>query len=113
MMNGGMHVDTSVIVITRDELPYLRDTLVVLGQTLGDEAGEYIVVDDGSQDGTKEWLAGIDAVRLIHHTEKKGWMSSLNEGINIAHGKHILVLRGGDADAPYYVDATESRIRGG
>lgn len=95
MMNGGMYVDTSVIVITRDELPYLRDTLVVLGQTLGDEAGEYIVVDDGSQDGTKEWLAGIDAVRLIHHTEKKGWMSSLNEGINIAHGKHILVLRGG------------------
>lgn len=74
-------MDTSVVIITRDELPLLQDTLAVLGQTLGDEAGEYIVVDDGSQDGTAAWLAAVDAVRLIHHAEKKGWMASLNEGI--------------------------------
>lgn len=88
-------MDTSVVIITRDELPLLQDTLAVLGETIGDAAGEYIVVDDGSKDGTADWLAAVEAVRLIHHTEKKGWMDSLNEGIASAHGESILVLRGG------------------
>lgn len=88
-------MNTSVVIITRDELPQLQDTLQVLGQTIGDEAGEYIVVDDGSQDGTAEWLAAVDAVQLIHHTEKRGWMAAIRAGIDSAHGENILVLRGG------------------
>lgn len=71
-------MDTSVVIITRDELPLLQDTLAVLGETIGDAAGEYIVVDDGSKDGTADWLAAVEAVRLIHHTEKKaGWPRSM------------------------------------
>ena len=90
-----MNVSTSVVILTRDELPQLQQTLTVLADTVGDDACEYIIVDDGSHDDTSAWLSEVDAVHLIHRLEPHGWMAAMNSGIREAHGDSILVIRAG------------------
>jgi glycosyltransferase involved in cell wall biosynthesis len=58
--------------------------------------GEIVVADNGSQDGSAEIAADLDA-RVIHVAEK-GYGSALLGGIKAARGKYIIM---GDADDSY------------
>jgi len=58
--------------------------------------GEIVVADNGSQDGSPEIAADLDA-RVIHVAEK-GYGSALLGGIKAARGKYIIM---GDADDSY------------
>lgn len=61
---------------------------------------EVIVVNDGSQDKTKEKVAPFlgDSLRLIEHERNKGYGAALKTGIN--HAKHPWILIT-DADGTY------------
>src|SRR5215211_515840 len=61
-----------------------------------DVAGEVVVADNGSTDGSPEIAASLGA-RVIHVAEK-GYGSALLGGINAARGKYIIM---GDADDSY------------
>jgi len=58
--------------------------------------GEIVIADNGSQDGSPEIAADLDA-RVIHVAEK-GYGSALLGGIRSARGKYIIM---GDADDSY------------
>jgi glycosyltransferase involved in cell wall biosynthesis len=72
----------------------------ILGQCFRDF--ELIVLDDGSVDGTRAVLAQYaDArLRVIHHETNRGLISSLNEGIDAAHGKYIARMDADDVAHP-------------
>src|SRR6476660_2754599 len=54
----------SIILPTYDRLPLLRDAVAsVLAQTVQD--WELFVVDDGSTDGTVEWLESLGDPRIV------------------------------------------------
>lgn len=54
---------------------------------------ETIVVDNGSTDGTAEWLAGHHPdVRLVRLPENRGFAAAVNEGIATARGELIALL---------------------
>ena len=59
-------------------------------------AGEVVIADNGSTDGSPEIAAGLDA-RVIHVAEK-GYGSALLGGIKAARGRWIIM---GDADDSY------------
>ena len=74
----------------------------ILGQTLREF--EFLVIDDGSKDGTAEILGGYASrdrrVRVVRH-ENKGRVTSLNVGIGLATGKYIARMDADDVAMPY------------
>lgn len=77
-------------------------------QTLGD--WELVVVDDGSRDGTGEWLQERfreDArIRLVR-TEEKGIVSALQTGCEMAGGRYVARM---DADDVMVADRLEKQL---
>ena len=64
-------------------------------------ADEVVLVDDGSMDGTRDILAGMDGsgnVRVILHEKNQGKGGAVRTGMNAARGEIMLIQ---DADLEY------------
>lgn len=103
--NEGFNMKPKVSVITpaynrKDLIP--RTVASVLDQSLADI--EYIVVDDGSEDGTRELLASISdsRLRLLVHpgNANKGQAASINLGLAEARGEYIVIVDSDDLLGP-------------
>ncbi len=57
---------------------------------------EYIVVDNGSTDGSLEWLRSSGEIKLIENGENVGASAARNQGTRVANGKYIIYM---DSDA--------------
>jgi glycosyltransferase involved in cell wall biosynthesis len=80
----------SVVLPTRDRIDLVPRALgTVLAQTGVDL--ECIVVDDGSTDGTREWLATLDDPRVVVVATEGGLGPSAarNRGIAVARGRFV------------------------
>lgn len=87
----------SVVLPVCNGMPYIEEAVVsILGQTFADL--ELVVIDDGSNDGTFEYLSGLTdrRVRLIRHDANRGIVASLNEGLEAAKGRYIARMDGDD-----------------
>src|SRR3989442_1674997 len=73
----------------------------VLAAHLPVESVELIVVDDGSTDGTREWLVSQtwpESVRILLHERNRGKGAALRTGLSAANGTYATVM---DADLEY------------
>jgi GT2 family glycosyltransferase len=96
-----------VLIPTLDRLPVLQRTLATLGsQELDGIDAEVVVVDNGSGDGTLEWLcaeaSGFPAPLTALSEPRGGAAAARNAGLAAATGRLILLLgddvRPGDPD---------------
>jgi hypothetical protein len=98
----------SVVIITKDEQPRLRLSLIALNrQTVEWQSdAEVIIVDDGSHVpvGTAEIPQGPLQPRLIRHDESKGRSASRNAGAALARGRRLLFLDGDVLMSPRSVE---------
>ncbi|HWC97349.1 MAG TPA: glycosyltransferase [Candidatus Sulfopaludibacter sp.] len=79
----------SVIVITRNEGAELAATVENLRSTLPDARRELIVVDDGSTDGSADFLEGVRDV-LLFRSEGLGVAKARNFGASQATGDAVV-----------------------
>lgn len=89
----------SVITPSFNRVDLLPATLnSVLSQ--GYEQLEYLIVDDGSTDGTWEWLNCVDdpRVKVFSHPDRKnrGQAASINLGLRYARGRYVVILDSDD-----------------
>jgi GT2 family glycosyltransferase len=86
----------SVVVVTYDGLPFNRLCLETVLAHSADVELELIVVDNGSGDGTPEYLtrlAGADArVRVLLNGRNAGFAAACNQGLGLADGEHLVLL---------------------
>jgi len=99
----GAFPKASVIVVTFDNLAFSRLCVASLLANTEYPNWELIVVDNGSTDGTPEFLRGVAGrhrnVRLVFNEENRGFGPANNQGLAIAEGE-ILVLLNNDTLVP-------------
>jgi glycosyltransferase involved in cell wall biosynthesis len=89
----------SVIIPVYNEVGNIEEILRRVKAT--NKADEILVVDDGSQDGTRDILKnldGKDTVRVILHEKNQGKGAAVRTGMDSARGEILLIQ---DADLEY------------
>jgi glycosyltransferase involved in cell wall biosynthesis len=105
--------DVSVIIGAYEAMPYLVECLAsVEAQTIGPARLEVIAVDDGSTDGTGEYLEEFAArapmpVTVIHQENSGGPSGPRNVGLAKAAGRYVFFL---DADDRLGPEALERMV---
>jgi GT2 family glycosyltransferase len=56
------------------------------------EAFELVMVDNGSTDGTLDYLENVTQSRIIKNSENRGFAAGNNQGMAVAQGDYILLL---------------------
>ncbi|WP_437193296.1 glycosyltransferase [Planctomicrobium sp. SH527] len=82
---------TSIILVTYNQLPHTQACLNSI-RLVTDEPYEIIVVDNGSTDGTVDFLRADLHLRLIENGCNRGFPAAANQGIQAAQGEQILLL---------------------
>lgn len=98
LKTDGTRTELSILMPCLNEAETLATCIKKAQKALEDlqVAGEVIIADNGSTDGSPEIAAGLGA-RVIHVAEK-GYGNALLAGIKAARGKYIIM---GDADDSY------------
>ncbi len=98
----------TIIIPSHNQLSLLKNVLRSLeNQTWASDQFEVIVVDDGSNDGTGEYLrsySGKLQLRPVFHTEAKGRSGARNAGLRIVTGDPIILLDGDMEVVPEFVE---------
>src|SRR5262245_38451575 len=92
---------TSIVIVTQDQLEYTRLCLASIFASTP-EPYELIVVDNGSSDGTPDYLKGIGNCKegtnrpvrttIAMNPENRGFPAAANQGIGAATGQQIVLL---------------------
>lgn len=83
----------SIIIPVWNCLELTRNCLTALSQIKDQPEYEVIIVDNGSTDGTKEFLAELQGdVHIIGNVENLGFAKACNQGAAAARGKYFVFL---------------------
>jgi len=92
--------EVSVVIPTHNRLPVLTEVLSALVRQEGAPPFEAVVVDDGSTDGTSEWLRSrtFDLALRVFTQENRGPAAARNTGVAVSAGRWVAFL--GDDTVP-------------
>lgn len=95
----------SIVIPSYNHLHYLpRAVNTALDQTFDDI--EVIVVNDGSTDGTQQWLDAFRHPKLrVIHQENGGPAEAINTGMRAAAGEYVTWMSADNYCANYFVEA--------
>lgn len=89
-MNNNENPGCSIVVATYNLLPYLKRTIQSLLE-LNHDPFEIIIVNDGSSDGTRQYLDSLNdsRIKVIHNELNIGTCKSRNKGIAAARYEYL------------------------
>lgn len=82
---------TSIIIVTFNQLPFTRECLDSI-RIRTDEPYELIFIDNGSTDGTPDYLRTIPGATVICNADNRGFAQAVNMGLAVCRGEQILLL---------------------
>lgn len=95
----------SIIILTYNKLDYTKNFIESLYKYTKDF--ELIIVDNGSTDGTVEYLKTKPEIKLILNKENQGFSKGNNQGIEAAEGEYIGFLNNDILLYPNWFEACE------
>jgi glycosyltransferase involved in cell wall biosynthesis len=91
--------EISAVITTHNRLERLQLAIDSV-RNQSRKPSEIIVVDDGSTDGTTQWLARQAGIKSIFHPQTKGISATRNAGIAAANGEWVAFLDDDDTWLP-------------
>jgi GT2 family glycosyltransferase len=92
----GLYPKMSIIIVTFNNLEYTKSCLESIFKYSRYPNYELIIVDNYSQDGTRDYLKVVQEkrgnVKIILNEKNKGFPAANNEGLKIAKGEYIVFL---------------------
>ncbi len=86
-------MDLSIVIVSWNTKDYLRDCLSSLPEGAGKISFETFVVDNGSSDGTQEFVKKeFPDVHLIANRTNRGFATANNQALRLAKGRYALLL---------------------
>lgn len=96
----------TVLITTKDRKDELKDAIESSLTLIGDV--EILVIDDGSTDGTYEFVTEhYPSVRIIRYEENLGLIEQRNNGIRLARADYVITI---DDDAVFTSPDTALRV---
>lgn len=102
----------SIIIPTFNRVELLRAALdSVAAQTFSDY--EVLVIDDGSTDGTREYIASRPEPARIRYLyqQNQGVAEARNHGLRVVHSPYVAFLDSDDLWAPEFLERTMGLLR--
>ncbi|MFD0672167.1 glycosyltransferase family 2 protein [Cohnella sp. GCM10027633] len=82
---------TSIVIATYNGIEWTRRCVdSVIRHT--SEPYEFVFVDNGSSDGTQQYLEEIPGATVIRNESNRGFAAACNQGMTAASGTHIVLL---------------------
>lgn len=99
-------MDVSIIIPLFNRLDLTRVCLETLERTTGRLRREVILVDDGSTDGTREFLRGIEGPgrRILLNDRPRGYAANNNAAARFARGRVLCLLNNDTALLPGWLE---------
>ena len=95
----------SVVIVCRNQLNALKFTLITLRDQPPAQAHEVIVVDQGSTDGTAQFLSGLadnPHLRLVSDDANEGRTAARNRGARASRGRYLMFMDPGVVVGPHW-----------
>lgn len=89
---------TSIIMLTYNHLAFNKSAIESIREHTEPETYELIVVDNGSTDGTREWLQKQEGLRLILNDVNAGFPKGCNQGMAEASPGYDILLLNNDVE---------------
>lgn len=101
------NIETTILMPVHNGLPYVKETInSILDQTY--KKFEFLIIDDGSTDGTIEYLESLDDSRIrLYKRNHSGIIASFNFGLSKVTTKYTVRI---DADDFYLPDKLQKQI---
>lgn len=100
---SGGKATVEIIIPVYNQVEYTRKCLESLRQTTR-TAASVIVIDNGSTDGTPEYLANLPALTVIRNEKNRGCAAAWNQGIAASTGEWVVVLNNDVVLTPGWLD---------
>jgi GT2 family glycosyltransferase len=104
--SSAYEIPASIVIPVWNQLEYTRSCLAALRANTADHLYEVVLIDNGSTDGTPEFLATLDGkVRVVRNSENLGFGHACNAGARIARGQYLVFLNNDTAPQPGWLEA--------
>ena len=95
----------SVIIPVHNQLAFTLECLKSIAWSAPATPFEVLVVDDASQEATRQAMQSVKGLRLISNLENEGFIRSCNKGAQAAKGQYLLFLNNDTVVMPGWLDA--------
>ena len=83
----------SIIIPVFNNLKFTKQCLMALIEATPEELYEVVIIDNGSTDGTDEFLSCLDGdIHIISNKKNVGFARACNQGASIAQGHYLVFL---------------------
>lgn len=95
----------SIVVPVFNHLDLTKQCLHAVAQAGSRHSYEVVVVDDGSSDGSAEWLSACPNLRLHRMASNAGFIGASNAGAAVARGEYLVFLNNDTEPLGGWLDA--------